>query len=633
MHTITFYWKNLKLRKKFFVTFGLIIFLLVIISVVAIGGISGLLKSTYSVSRSNDLKYSISERYADHLEWASEISKLFNNDTITKLTIEQNPHKCKFGQWYYSEERKAAEEQVPEIRVLLKEIEEPHKMLHASATEIANLYEQVDETLSIRLREAKLDHLMLMQSVKHIVLNGVPVDRINVQKDSQECKLGLWLHSDRVKEIGEQHPEFKHLVELLRIPHNRLHPMVSVLENYYRSGDLQGGKAYYLNKIEPIANEVIARLDEIIDWNDKKMNGTNAAKKIFSTTTLKQLDIVGKKLTGINALFSEQIKKKEAVINKNSENGLVMVTMSSVVVIIISIFFAFVITKGLVNPILKSVAFTQKIAEGDLTASIDIDQKDEIGELVCSMTSMKDKLKAVISDVVEGADNIARGSSQVSNASQQLSQSASEQASSIEEVASTMEEITVNTSQNTANANKTSKMAMSAQGSILNAGKMSEETLHANKQISQKISIVSDIAVQTNILALNAAVEAARAGENGRGFAVVASEVRKLAERSKTAAEEIVFLASESFELADANGKSMKDILPQVDETTSLINQISSASMEQTHGANQVNEALQQLSSIIQQNAAASEELASSSEEMSSQAEQLKALANFFKVN
>ena len=201
--------------------------------------------------------------------------------------------------------------------------------------------------------------------------------------------------------------------------------------------------------------------------------------------------------------------------------------------------------------------FTKKISEGDLTVIIDIDQKDEIGNMVSAMLLMSEKLKAVLTEIISGAENITTGSVQVSSTSQELSHGANEQASSIEEISSTMEEIAANIQQNTDNAQQTEKIASLAQSGIREISKKSQETLEANKQIAEKIHIVSDIAFQTNILALNAAVEAARAGNHGKGFAVVAAEVRKLAEKSKIAAKEIISLANNSLEIALETGKKM----------------------------------------------------------------------------
>ncbi|MBN1951505.1 MAG: MCP four helix bundle domain-containing protein [Bacteroidales bacterium] len=299
---------------------------------------------------------------------------------------------------------------------------------------------------------------------------------------------------------------------------------------------------------------------------------------------------------------------------------------------ILSLVFAVFIIQSIIKPLAEGVLLAQKVSEGDLDVKIRDAGRNEIGNLSRALDKMTINLKDIVTHIISGSNNIASASHQISGSAQQLSQGANEQASSVEEVSSTMEEIASNIQQNTDNAQETEKIASSASMGIQDVSKRSAETIQANRQIAEKINIITDIAFQTNILALNAAVEAARAGEQGRGFAVVAAEVRKLAERSKTAAEEIVQLASDSLNHAENTGKKMEEILPDVIKTMQLVQEISAASIEQNNGANQVNSAIQQLNSVTQQNAAASEQLATSAEEMNSQSEQLKDLVGFFKI-
>ena len=284
------------------------------------------------------------------------------------------------------------------------------------------------------------------------------------------------------------------------------------------------------------------------------------------------------------------------------------------------------------KPILKSVAFTNQVAEGDLKASIDIDQKDEIGVLVNSLRNMQNQLTRIVSSIFDSANNIVSASEELSSTSQSLSQGANEQASSVEEISSTMEQIAANIQQNTENAQSTETISLTAQKGITEVSDIARKTSDATKEIAEKIQIINDIAFQTNILALNAAVEAARAGEHGKGFAVVAAEVRKLAEKSKSSADQIVNLAKDSNLFAEQTGSKMEETIPGVVKTTNLVQEISAASIEQENGVNQVNSAIQQLNITTQQNASSSEELAASSEELTSQASALKDLMDFFNI-
>jgi methyl-accepting chemotaxis protein len=356
---------------------------------------------------------------------------------------------------------------------------------------------------------------------------------------------------------------------------------------------------------------LIAEQEQIIEKEDKDLS--------YEIDSLLQA-IEG--YTAEAAFLAESHEKEATVVN------IALILIAVLIGFIISYMLSSLITK----PIIYTVELAKNISNGDLTQTIKIEQDDEIGQMSEALSLMVVKLKQVVTEIIKGSDNIASASHQISSSSQELSQGANEQAASVEEISSTMEQMASNIGQNTENAGQTDKIATIAQKGIQDISNQSKETIHANKLISDNINIITDIAFQTNILALNAAVEAARAGEHGKGFAVVAAEVRKLAERSKVAAGEIIGLAKNSLELSEQAGKKMEEILPEVVKTTQLVQEISSASQEQNNGATQVSGAIQQLNSVIQQYAASSEELATSSEEMNSQAEQLRDIIGFFKT-
>lgn len=270
------------------------------------------------------------------------------------------------------------------------------------------------------------------------------------------------------------------------------------------------------------------------------------------------------------------------------------------------------------------------IALGDLTVSLE--KRSEKDQMMIALNDMVQKTANVILQFQQASDYIAQVSLEISSGAQQMSQGASEQASASEEVSSSMEEMSSNIIQNTDNAQQTEKIAIAAASNILKGNSAASKSAEAMKEIASKISIISEIAFQTNILALNAAVEAARAGEHGRGFAVVAAEVRKLAERSKVAADEINHVSKDGVEIATNAGEQLEAIVPEIEKTSRLVQEISAASIEQNSGAEQINNALQQLNQVTQQNASASEELATSAEELANQAEHLRELIGFFRI-
>jgi methyl-accepting chemotaxis protein len=226
----------------------------------------------------------------------------------------------------------------------------------------------------------------------------------------------------------------------------------------------------------------------------------------------------------------------------------------------------------------------------------------------------------VLNSIDEATENVTSGISQISGSSQQLAQGSNEQASSVDEVSSSVEELTATIKQNADNASQTERIANKSATDAKESGMAVVQTVKAMKDISERVSIIQEIARQTNLLSLNAAIEAARAGEHGRGFAVVANEVQKLAERSQSAAKEIEDLSKNSVAIAEGAGKMLEHLVPDIEKTAELVTEINAASGEQAGGVQQINKAIQQLSSVVQENAASSEELASTAEELSAQA-------------
>lgn len=333
----------------------------------------------------------------------------------------------------------------------------------------------------------------------------------------------------------------------------------------------------------------------------------------------------------INSQNSEIINSKF----KSTRSSLT-ITFLILLIILAALIGMVIFVSGSINIIVKNLNKNlYELSEGYLETQIDdihLTRKDEVGEIAKSTNSLIINLNKIIRDIIESADNLVNASKQISSNSQQIAEGASEQAASFEVVSSTMQQVSANIEQNTENAKATEQISDNALENIKIVNEKTSNALRATREIADKIQIINDIAFQTNILALNAAVEAARAGEHGKGFAVVATEIRKLAERSKIAADEIVKLAMESYRLAEESEQSMNNAIPEIEKSTQLVREINKASIQQNTSVDEVGSAIQQLNTITQQNAAASEELATSSAELSGQASSLKEIVAFFKI-
>jgi len=368
---------------------------------------------------------------------------------------------------------------------------------------------------------------------------------------------------------------------------------------------------------------------------------------------------------------STQMASHAPVVSAQISRALTITLLALGVALLVGIALSMLIARSITTPLLAAVAAANQVAEGDVDVRVDATSRDETGQLLQAMGRMiastkekvdaavqiakgdltiavtpqsaKDalgialqgmiaKLSQVIGEVRSGANALSSAATQVSSTSQGLSQGTSEQAASVEETTSSLEQMSASIAKNADNSRQLEQTAVKAARDGEESGKAVLETVQAMIAIAEKITIIEEIAYQTNLLALNAAIEAARAGEHGKGFAVVATEVRKLAERSQTAAKEIGGLAGSSVKVAERSGQLLTELVPSIRKSADTVQEVAAATAEQAAGVSQINRALTGVDQVTQRNASASEELASTAEEMASQAESLQQLMAFFRV-
>lgn len=380
-------------------------------------------------------------------------------------------------------------------------------------------------------------------------------------------------------------------------------------------------------------NNIMTSLKTFDDYEDQ-MTYMLAEEDVLSDGQIAMIEdeLEGLMLTLIN-ICDVKCEDIKSTISTWNTIQLIFVIIMSLLVIVVSVGVGFILYQSIVVPLKKGVEFAQAIGNGDLTATVEVKTNDEIGQLSKALLDMAANLKNIVVTIEQNANDLVDSGESLKSSSLKLSKGASEQAASAEEVSTAIEEMVANIDQNTENAIATEKITSSTAENVTLSSQYSNEAAEAMSIISQKITIISDIAFQTNILALNAAVEAVRAGEHGRGFSVVAAEVRKLAERSKQAANEIVGLVNKGMKVSQMAGEKAKQLVPDIEKTTVLIKEISAASIEQKTGAEQINMAMQNLNVITQENASSSDELTNSSVLLSQLADNLKNAVGFFKLN
>jgi methyl-accepting chemotaxis protein len=365
----------------------------------------------------------------------------------------------------------------------------------------------------------------------------------------------------------------------------------------------------------------LARLDKTKATENSTTEGRKA--------TSEAMDATNDYVTFVKKLMADRAEQAREDGGRAQMLLLALVSASLVIAIAAAFWIALNISRGLG----RAVRLADAVAGGDLTQTLKATSNDEVGDLITSLNGTVERLRSVVSDAVVAAQNVSAGSQELSASAEQLSQGATEQASAAEEASSSMEEMAANIKQNAENAGQTETIAHQSAKDAEASGAAVGRAVEAMQTIAGKITIVQEIARQTDLLALNAAVEAARAGEHGKGFAVVASEVRKLAERSQTAAAEIGALSTDSVKVAQEAGAMLLKLVPDIKKTAQLVEEITAACREQDVGSSQINQAIQQLDKVGQQNASASEQVSSTSEELASQAEQLQSTIAYFKID
>ncbi|MCK5227538.1 MAG: methyl-accepting chemotaxis protein [Desulfobulbaceae bacterium] len=596
--------KDIKIGRKLGLGFGIILALLVIIGVFSYSMLKGIDHSSHETLELAQKNEFILEKNVDHLKWLNTLNGLVFNDEIHSVELQTDDHQCSLGKWLYGEEAKQLAQGNKELAGLLEAIKEPHRRLHESAGTIIGQYIDFDVSIDGILAERWIDHLVWLNSLNHSLMTG---ENFTGGLDPDQCAFGKWYHSHKPAD-----PKFEELLKTWEAPHATLHLSARKIVDLMAKGKQDRAKAVFNSETMQALKELSACYENTMGWIDHSIENKKALIETYQSNTLPALTGTQKILHKILDFFHhESDTASELMKSKINQTTLVTMILSAIAVIL-GVAAAIVITRGITAPIGKTIQVLGAMDKGDFSKRLELDSKDEIGEMAQSLNHVAESLSSMIRDINAEVSTLESSASEMSGVAAQMTSSSEEtvakantMAAAAEEMTGNMDSIAAAMEESTSNVNA---VAAATEEMSSNIGDISRRATEANEntreavdkagasvemiselgQATEEIGMVTEtiaaISDKTNLLALNATIEAARAGEAGKGFAVVASEIKDLAQQTAEATTDISgrLKGIQSSTAGSVTGiNEIADVIRQVDETVAAI----SESMEQQNNA------------------------------------------------
>ena len=619
-------WKDFKLGIKFFIGFGTVLLLLLIVGIWSITGIGGIVGNAEQVITGNVLNGILADKEVDHLNWVNKVNALLTNDKVTGLNVETNDHKCGFGKWLYGQERRRAETLVPTLSPLFMEIEPVHRALHESAISISEHFKQADVHLPALFLERMIDHLEWATAIRDTFLKGG--SRLAVQTNPRLCALGKWLQSDDAQKAYENGDDgFKAIWKTMLEKHDKLHTSAIELQRALAESPQQAHSLFGRTTL-PLLEQTVAELKSLHDRSEANLHGMQEANLVYAEETLPSLGKTQELLHQIRDEAKRHIMTDSQMLASAVKTRKAVIVLSAIA-IIVGTFLAFVMARGIIGPLKKGVQLAQAVAQGDLTQSIDVDQEDEIGVLARAMRTMTENLREMLINVSTGVETLASSSTELSAISHQMAANSEQSAGKSTTVATAAEEMSTNmnsvataaeqTTQNVGivasaaeemsstineiaqNTEKGRNISSKAVTQTTSASQKMEQLGQAARQVGKVTETIAEISEQTNLLALNATIEAARAGEAGKGFAVVANEIKELAKQTAEATQQIRQQIDGIQNSTLSTVDEIKEVTGVINEVNDVVSSIASAIEEQSIATREIAGNVAQASQGIQE--------------------------------